>query len=108
MSAYRAFQVTGQRQFELVERELLEPDPGHVRLRVQTFGGLSTPTLSAAEGMRSDPSRPVVPGHDVVSAIDAVGDGVIEWNVGDRVGVGFCAATGRVRLVPSAATSSTA
>ncbi|MDT5168724.1 MAG: alcohol dehydrogenase, propanol-preferring, partial [Mycobacterium sp.] len=38
MSAYRAFQVTGQRQFELVERELLEPDPGHVRLRVQACG----------------------------------------------------------------------
>jgi propanol-preferring alcohol dehydrogenase len=88
MSAYRAFQVTGQRQFELVERELLEPDPGHVRLRVQTCGVCHTDFV-AAEGMRPDPSRPVVPGHEVVGAIDAVGDGVTEWKVGDRVGVGF-------------------
>ena len=88
MSAYRAFQVTGQRQFELLERELLEPDPGHVRLRVQTCGVCHTDFV-AAEGMRPDPSRPVVPGHEVVGAIDAVGDGVTEWEVGDRVGVGF-------------------
>jgi propanol-preferring alcohol dehydrogenase len=39
--------------------------------------------------MRPDPSRPVVPGHEVVGAIDAIGDGVTEWKVGDRVGVGF-------------------
>jgi hypothetical protein len=29
MATYRAFQVTGQRQFELVDRELVAPDPGH-------------------------------------------------------------------------------
>jgi alcohol dehydrogenase, propanol-preferring len=34
MSTYRAFPVTGQRQFELVERELVGPRPGHVRFRV--------------------------------------------------------------------------
>ena len=38
MSTYRAFQVTGQRQFDLVHRELLGPQPGHVRFRVQSCG----------------------------------------------------------------------
>jgi propanol-preferring alcohol dehydrogenase len=41
------------------------------------------------EGMRADPSQPVVPGHEVVGVIDAVGQGVTTWQVGDRVGLGF-------------------
>src|SRR6185503_10127918 len=43
----------------------------------------------AVEGLRADPSQPVVPGHEVVGVIDAVGEGVSAWRVGDRVGVGF-------------------
>jgi D-arabinose 1-dehydrogenase-like Zn-dependent alcohol dehydrogenase len=31
----------------------------------------------------------VVPGHEIVGIVDAVGDGVTAWNVGDRVGLGF-------------------
>jgi propanol-preferring alcohol dehydrogenase len=29
--------------------------------------------LSAVESMRADPSRPIVPGHEIASVIDAVG-----------------------------------
>jgi alcohol dehydrogenase, propanol-preferring len=91
MSTYRAYQVTGQRQFELVERESLEPQPGQVRLRVESCGVCHSDVL-AVEGMRPmrpDPSQPVVPGHEVVGVIDSVGAGVTEWTVGDRVGVGY-------------------
>jgi alcohol dehydrogenase, propanol-preferring len=88
MSTYRAYQVTGQRQFELVERELLEPKPGHVRFRVDSCGVCHSDVLAVA-GMRSDPSQPVVPGHEVVGVIDAVGEGVTGWTVSDRVGVGY-------------------
>jgi propanol-preferring alcohol dehydrogenase len=88
MSTYRAFQVTGRRQFELVERELLGPQPGHVRFRVQSCGVCHSDVL-AVEGMRPDPSQPVVPGHEIVGVVDAVGEQVSEWSVGDRVGVGF-------------------
>jgi propanol-preferring alcohol dehydrogenase len=88
MSTYRAFQVTGQRQFELVERELLGPQLGQVRLRVQSCGVCHSDFL-AVEGLRPDPHQPVVPGHEVVGVIEAVGEGVVGWNVGDRVGVGF-------------------
>jgi alcohol dehydrogenase, propanol-preferring len=31
----------------------------------------------------------MVPGHEVVGVIDAVGDGVAQWRIGDLVGVGF-------------------
>jgi propanol-preferring alcohol dehydrogenase len=88
MSAYRAYQVTGQRQFVSVERELLEPQPGQVRLRVDSCGVCHSDVL-AVEGMRPDPRQPVVPGHEVVGVIDAVGEGVTGWKVGDRVGVGY-------------------
>jgi propanol-preferring alcohol dehydrogenase len=43
----------------------------------------------AVEGLRVDPTQPIVPGHEVVGVIDTVGAGVNAWQVGDRVGVGF-------------------
>lgn len=88
MSKYLAYQMTGQRQFELVERELVAPEAGQVRLRVHSCGVCHTDAIPV-EGMRPDPAEPVVPGHEVVGVVDAVGGGVTEWAVGHRVGVGF-------------------
>ncbi|MCI2418232.1 alcohol dehydrogenase catalytic domain-containing protein [Saccharopolyspora sp. K220] len=88
MSTFRAFEVTGSRQFKLVERELRTPLPGQVRLKVESCGICHTDVL-AAEGLRADPSQPLVPGHEIVGVIDAVGEGVTTWQLGDRVGVGF-------------------
>ncbi|MBX8689860.1 alcohol dehydrogenase catalytic domain-containing protein [Mycobacterium sp. 20091114027_K0903767] len=88
MSTYRAYQVTGQRQFELVDREVLPPASGHVRVRVHNCGVCHSDVL-AVEGLRADPGLPVVPGHEVVGVVDAVGDDVATWAPGDRVGLGF-------------------
>jgi alcohol dehydrogenase, propanol-preferring len=88
MSTFRAFEVTGSRAFSLVTRELTDPRPGQVRVRVETCGVCHSDAL-AVEGMRADPSLPVVPGHEIVGVIDAVGAGVSAWQVGERVGVGF-------------------
>src|SRR4051794_9309765 len=35
MSTYRAFEATGVHNLRLVERDLVHPGPGHVRLRVE-------------------------------------------------------------------------
>jgi propanol-preferring alcohol dehydrogenase len=88
MSTYRAFEVTGTRQFSLATRELSDPLPGQVRLRVETCGVCHSDFL-AVEGLRADPSQAIVPGHEIVGIIDAVGTGVTGWQVGERVGVGF-------------------
>ena len=56
MPTYRAFQVTGQRQFELVEREIVDPEPGRVRVRVLACGVCHSDFISG-EGARPDPSR---------------------------------------------------
>jgi len=87
-TTYRAFEVTGQRQFELVDRQRREPLPGEVRLRVQACGVCHSDVL-AVEGLRADPSKPVVPGHEIAGVVEAVGPGVTAWHEGDRVGVGF-------------------
>ncbi|MET7829327.1 alcohol dehydrogenase catalytic domain-containing protein [Streptomyces sp. NPDC005386] len=88
MSTYRAFEATGVHHLQLVERELAEPAPGMVRLRVEACGVCHTDVL-AIEGLRADPTQPIVPGHEIVGVIDAVGTGVTAWHAGDRVGVGF-------------------
>ncbi|WP_420109562.1 alcohol dehydrogenase catalytic domain-containing protein [Mycolicibacter arupensis] len=89
MESYRAYQVTGQHEFSLVERELRRPGDGQVRIRTLACGVCHSDVL-AVEGQRPDPSRPVVPGHEIVGVIDAVGAGVDRrWRVGSRVGVGF-------------------
>lgn len=84
----RAFEVTGNRQFRLVERQISAPLPGQVRLRVQARGACYSDVL-AVEGLRADPSIPIVPSHEIAGVIDAVGAGVPMWKVGDRVGVGY-------------------
>jgi propanol-preferring alcohol dehydrogenase len=43
----------------------------------------------AVDGLRPNAGEPVVPGHEIVGIIDALGEGVTGWSVGDRVGVGF-------------------
>ena len=88
MSTYHAWQVTGQRQFEWVQRELVDPAAGQVRIRVQACGVCHSDWV-AAEAVLRDPSVPLVPGHEIVGHIDAVGDGVRRHKVGDRVGVGY-------------------
>ena len=88
MSTYRAFEVTGQRQFRMVERERREPLPGEVRLRVNACGVCHSDFI-AVEGQRPDPSKPIVPGHEIAGVIEAVGPGVTVWREGDQVGVGF-------------------
>ena len=88
MTTYQALQVTGEHNFHLVERELLDPEPGQVRIRIEACGVCHSDVL-AVEGLRADPSAPIVPGHEIVGVIDAIGPGVHAWHVGERVGVGF-------------------
>lgn len=88
MATYRAFQVTGQREFTLTEREVVPPGYGQVRVRVLSCGVCHSDVL-AVEGQRPDPAQPVVPGHEIVGVVDAVGAGVHAWAPGDRVGIGF-------------------
>jgi len=73
---------------ELREREIPEPEPGEVRVRVQACGVCHSDSY-AMEGRFPGVTYPVVPGHEVAGVVDAVGDGAHGWKAGERVGVGW-------------------
>ncbi|HWF02076.1 MAG TPA: alcohol dehydrogenase [Candidatus Angelobacter sp.] len=73
--------------FEIVEREIPEPGPGQVRIRVQACGVCHSDVITK-EGIFPI-SYPRVPGHEVAGVIDALGAGVQVWKKGQRVGVGW-------------------
>jgi alcohol dehydrogenase/propanol-preferring alcohol dehydrogenase len=73
---------------ELVEREIPEPGPGKVRIKVQACGVCHSDSFTK-DGVWPGIEYPRVPGHEVIGLVDAVGAGVAGWNAGQRVGVGW-------------------
>jgi alcohol dehydrogenase len=89
MTSIRAAQVSGPgAAFELVKIELPDPGPGQVRVAVEASGICHTDAVLVGGYMPGTPF-PLVSGHEVAGRVDAVGDGVAGWEVGDRVGVGW-------------------
>lgn len=74
------------------ERPLPEPGRGQVRVRVEACGVCRT-DLHVMDGELASPVLPLVPGHEVVGRIDALGSGVAGLRDGDRVGVAWLAHT---------------
>lgn len=72
----------------LVERPVPEPGPGEVRVRVEVCGVCRT-DLHVAEGDLAPRRAEVVPGHEVVGRVDALGPGTVRFRPGDRVGVAW-------------------
>lgn len=72
----------------LVLTELAAPfaGPGEVRLRVQACGVCHT-DLHIVEGELALPRLPLVPGHQIVGVVDQVGEGVTDWQIGQRAGL---------------------
>jgi alcohol dehydrogenase, propanol-preferring len=62
------------------------PGPGEVRLRVEACGVCRT-DLHIVDGELPLPALPVVPGHEIVGRIEALGAGVAGLATGQRVGV---------------------
>jgi D-arabinose 1-dehydrogenase-like Zn-dependent alcohol dehydrogenase len=89
MATMKAVQVPKPgADFEIVERPIPTPGPGHVRIRVHACGVCHSDVVSK-EGLFPGMTYPLVPGHEVAGVIDAVGGGVKSWKDGDRVGVGW-------------------
>jgi propanol-preferring alcohol dehydrogenase len=76
------------RPLELVERPLPEPAASEVRLRVLACGCCRT-DLHVVEGDLDLVRLPIVPGHQVVGVVEAIGDACTRLRVGDRVGVAW-------------------
>lgn len=65
-----------------------EPGPGQVRVRVTTCGICRT-DLHIIEGELPFPGEPVVPGHQVIGTIDALGRGAKRFQIGERIGIAW-------------------
>jgi D-arabinose 1-dehydrogenase-like Zn-dependent alcohol dehydrogenase len=89
MAKMRAAQVPRPgADLELVEREIPQPGPGQVRIKVEACGICHGDVL-VKEGRFPGIQYPRVPGHEVAGVVDEVGAGVMPWKAGDRVGVGW-------------------
>ncbi|HKV78311.1 MAG TPA: alcohol dehydrogenase [Candidatus Sulfotelmatobacter sp.] len=74
--------------FEIVEREIPEPNAGQVRIKVKACGICHSDVL-VKEGLLPGIQYPRVPGHEVAGIVNEVGAGVTTWKAGQRVGVGW-------------------
>jgi propanol-preferring alcohol dehydrogenase len=62
------------------------PGPGEIRIRVTACGVCRT-DLHVVDGELEDAALPVIPGHEIVGRVDALGDGVQHLKLGQRVGI---------------------
>jgi propanol-preferring alcohol dehydrogenase len=74
---------------ELPDRE---PGPGEIRIKVGACGVCRT-DLHVVDGELPDLQVPIIPGHEIVGRVDALGSGVAGLSVGERVGIPWLAHT---------------
>ncbi|KVH80896.1 alcohol dehydrogenase [Burkholderia ubonensis] len=93
---------------QLREASVPAPSPAAGQLLIDVHAcGVCRTDLHVVDGDLPDPRLPLIPGHEIVGTVAALGDGVTGFSVGDRVGVpwlghtcGHCAycAAGRENL----------
>ncbi|MGH6913955.1 MAG: alcohol dehydrogenase catalytic domain-containing protein, partial [Geminicoccales bacterium] len=75
----------GQR-LRLAEVATPEPGPGQIRVRVKACGVCRT-DLHVVDGDLKELKLPIVPGHEIVGRVEALGPGVERFREGERVGI---------------------
>jgi L-iditol 2-dehydrogenase len=80
-------ELVGTRTFHVVERDLPEPGPGEVQVRVAAVGICGSDMHSFSEGSVGDQicKYPMVLGHEPSGVILKIGTGVTGWSAGDEV-----------------------
>ncbi|MGB8684571.1 MAG: alcohol dehydrogenase [Candidatus Binatus sp.] len=86
MKSVRVEQPKGP--FKLVDEKIVEPAREQVRIRVQACG-ICHSDMFTKEGAWPGITYPRSPGHEIAGVIDALGEDLGDWKVGDRVGVGW-------------------
>ena len=87
-ATYRATMLTGKGEPDMLVTQdlpLEPPGPGQLRVRVLATGVGSTDVTMRRGRYLFAPKLPFVPGYESVGTVDAIGDGVSGFAVGDRV-----------------------
>ena len=89
MATMKAVQISkANGPFEVVERDIPEPGPGELRIKVEACGICHSDAFVKA-GAFPGLVLPRIPGHEIAGRVDAVGANVGPWKKGDRAGVGW-------------------
>src|SRR5271157_685176 len=89
MPLMKAIQVSAPgADFELVEKEIPEPNEHEVLIKVEACGICHGDAI-VKQGYYPGLQYPRTPGHEVVGVIERLGDESHHWQVGQRVGVGW-------------------
>ncbi len=68
--------------------ELPDPQPGPLEVRVRvTACGVCRTDLHVVDGELPGAITPIIPGHEIIGRIDAIGPGVTGLRIGERVGI---------------------
>lgn len=85
----------------LEQVQLTMPAAGEVLVKVEACGVCHSDTIPQAYGLNGQlyaiqhlpsvssklmPASPIVPGHEIIGHVAAVGDQVSQWQIGDRIG----------------------
>ena len=85
MKALRSHAAGGPETLTLDEIETPVPGPGEVRIKVMACSINYPDVLMIQDLYQFKPERPYSPGGELAGVVDALGDGVTQWKVGDRV-----------------------
>lgn len=80
------------RPLRLVERPVPDAGPGQILVEVEACGVCRT-DLHIVDGELAEPRLPIVPGHEIIGRVRALGDGVTGFAEGERVGVPWLGST---------------
>ena len=75
-------------EFEVVEKDLPEPESEEVRIAVEACG-ICHSDVYVKDGEFTGIDYPRIPGHEIVGRVDETGEAVETWEAGQRVGVGW-------------------
>lgn len=79
------FEKAGQ-ALRLADVSKPKPGVGQILIRIHACAVCRT-DLHVVDGELTRPKLPLIPGHEIVGAVTALGDGVSRFRIGDRVGV---------------------
>ena len=85
MKALLSHEPGGPETLRLDELPDPRPGPGELLIRVRASAINFPDVLIIEDKYQLKPPRPFAPGGEIAGEVDAVGDGVEKWNVGDRI-----------------------
>ena len=74
--------------FEIVDRDVPEPNYGQVRIKVQACGICHSDSFTK-QGLFPGIQYPRIPGHEIAGVVDKVGKDVTEWKAGQQTAIGW-------------------